>query len=212
MHERDGVRYAAPRDGRAGGTWIAVSERGLALALLNRSDGPRHESPGSRGRLIPRLAPAANSDDFAARLLREPLRDLRGFRLAALWHEPEASMLASWDGQRLSFETLPAELGLLCSSGLGDAAATESRGRVWERMRAARPEWTPEDHRRFHRDHQPEPSAWSVCVHRPEAATRNYVEIELGGGEARLRCAEGPPCENGAAVELALALSVPVVR
>ena len=212
LQERDGVRFAAPRDGRAGGTWIAVSERGLALALLNRSDGIVPERPGSRGRLIPRLAAASSPDEFAARLLREPLRDLRGFRLAAFWLEPEVSTLATWDGERLSFEPLPAALGLLCSSGLGDGAATEARGRVWKRMRAERPGWGSADHRRFHRDHSPEPSAWSVCVHRLDAATRNYSEVEMGDGEARLRCADGPPCADGTAFELALALTVPVIR
>jgi hypothetical protein len=210
--ERDGVRFAAPRDGRSGGTWIAVSERGLALALLNRSDGVRPPRPGSRGRLIPRLAAALRPDDFAARLLREPLRDLPGFRLAAFWLEPEAATVASWDGERLSFDALPARAGLLCSSGLGDQAADAARRAVWERRRAANPDWRPEDHRRFHRDHEPEPSAWSVCVHRPEAGTRNYAEIDLGAGEARLRCADGPPCAGAPAVEVALPLAVAVLR
>ncbi|HKX45758.1 MAG TPA: NRDE family protein, partial [Planctomycetota bacterium] len=30
-----GIEYAAPIDAEAGGTWVAVNERGLALCLLN---------------------------------------------------------------------------------------------------------------------------------------------------------------------------------
>ena len=33
--ETNGVRWLAPRDSDAGGTWLAVNEHGLTLGLLN---------------------------------------------------------------------------------------------------------------------------------------------------------------------------------
>jgi hypothetical protein len=204
LEESDGVRYLAPRDGRSGGTWIAVSERGLALALLNRSDGCRPPDPSSRGRLIPRLAAATDPDDFAARLLRQPLRDLAPFRLAALWLEPAHGAVAGWDGSRLSFDPLP-PTGLLCSSGLGDRQAGEVRSRQWLDLRETG-ELDGERLREFHRSHRPEPSAWSVCMHRLEAETVSYAEIRIGEGEVSLRYVEGSPCLDGPATEVALPL------
>ncbi len=204
LEESDGVRYLAPRDGRSGGTWIAASERGLALVLLNRSDGCTPPEPSSRGRVIPRLAAASDSDDFAARLLRQPLRDLAPFRLAAFWLEPENGVVAGWDGSRLSFDSL-APVGLLCSSGLGDPQAGEQRSRQWLRLRE-HPGLDTQGLRAFHRSHDPEPSAWSVCMHREAAETVSYTEIRLGDGEVCLRYVEGAPCLGGPATEVALPL------
>ncbi len=189
-----GVGWVAPTDGRAHGTWIGATERGLALALLNRSDGNRPAEAESRGRLIPTLVDVEDAEHLAARLARHRLERFAPFRLLALWRGAESALIAGWDGERLDFDTADAELGLLCSSGLGDERATAARGAVWERWRSDSPAWEARNHREFHRDHTPEPSAWSVCVHRPEAATVSFTEIELMPGGAELRYRPGPPC------------------
>jgi Transport and Golgi organisation 2 len=206
LHDSEGVRFVAPLDGRAGGAWIAVSERGLVLALLNRSAGVRPDSAGSRGRLIPRLAAAIDRDDLIARLLREPLRDLPPFRLAAFWPHSAIARLATWDGASLAHVDLPPEVGLLCSSGLGDERAATERGEVWERSRAEPGEWTLDRQRRFHRSHAPEASAWSVCMHRDDAETVSYTEVEVAAREVALRYTDGPPCAARPAEELRLNL------
>ncbi|MGE0442239.1 MAG: NRDE family protein [Gemmatimonadales bacterium] len=54
-----GVRFLAPVDGDAGGTWIGVNEYGLAVALLNRypSGAPgEHPWAGPRGRPANRIS------------------------------------------------------------------------------------------------------------------------------------------------------------
>jgi hypothetical protein len=207
--EAGDVRYLAPRDGRAGGTWIAASASGLALALLNRSEGPRPERPGSRGRLIPRLIAAPGPDELATALAREGLADLPPFRLAALWLAADRSAAATWDGERLSWERLPDDAGLLCSSGLGDERATLERGAVWRRLRAERAPWGAEGHREFHRSHRPSVSAWSPCMHRRDAATVSYAEVELDGAGARMRYLDRPPCHGGTPVGLDLPRRAP---
>jgi hypothetical protein len=204
LGEHEGVRFLAPRDGRAGGTWIAVSERGLALALLNRSDGVHPARSGSRGRLIPRLVAARDPDDLAARLLREPLRDLPPFRLASFWLEPVRAELVAWDGRRLAVERLEAGGGMLCSSGLGDERARLERSARLAEARARAGAWGFDELRRFHRSHEPEPSAWSVCMHRSDAETVSYVELTLSLAGLRLAYLGAPPCRGGEPVELAL--------
>lgn len=211
LHEAEGVSYLAPSDGRAGGSWIAVSELGLALALLNRSEGRVPERAGSRGRLIARMAPATGADDLAARLLREPLRDLAPFRLAAFWIDAPAGSLAIWDGERLRFDRLDRGAGILCSSGLGDAEAARARGDLWAELRAAEAAWSPDRHREFHRSHVPEPSAWSVCMHREDAESVSYTEVEVGPDEGVLRYVGRSPCRGERPVEIRLprAVSLP---
>lgn len=212
LRDSDGVRFVAPGDGRSGGTWIAVSELGLALALLNRSEGRTPERAGSRGRLIPRLAGAAGPDDFAARLLREPLRDLAPFRLAAFWADSRRASMATWDGERLRFDALDAASGILCSSGLGDQRAARERESVWRLHRESVAEWGPDSHRAFHRSHEPEPTAWSVCMHRDDAETVSFAEIEIDAGSGILRYVAGPPCAGERPVELSLPRARPAPR
>jgi len=201
----DGVPWIAPIDGRAGGTWIAATGRGLALALLNRSEGVRPEQAESRGGLIPRLAAAARPADLASALADFSLDRLAPFRLLALWRDHRRGLVASWDGNDLRTDDVAARLGLLCSSGLGDERATASRGAVFRRRRAGARGWSPEEHRRFHRDHRPLRSAWSPCMHRPDAASVSYTEIELAPALATLRYHAAPPCLPGLDSTLSLA-------
>lgn len=201
-HRRKAVAWIAPADGRAGGTWIAATDRGLALALLNRSDGTTPEERVSRGHLIPELVTAGDAGALEAALAGLPLERLAPFRLLALWRRHADGAIASWDGAgELSWERVDADLGLLCSSGLGDARASAERGRTWERFRAERTPWGLDDHRVFHRDHSPERSAWSVCVHRPEARSVSFTEIELAPAGVLLAYRDGSPCEEGPVVE-----------
>lgn len=205
-HRRGEVTWIAPADGRAGGTWIAAADGGLALALLNRSDGTTPEERVSRGLLIPELVDAADAGELERRLAAQPLDRLAPFRLLALWREQERGAVVAWDGAgRLDRESVDAGLGLLCSSGLGDARATASRSATWEAFRAERSPWRLDDHRDFHRDHSPERSAWSVCVHRPEAKSVSFTEIELAGDRVRLAYRDGSPCEEGPVAERRLA-------
>jgi len=202
------VAFVAPADGRSGGTWIVATERGLALALLNRSEGRRPAGVArSRGELPPALAAAADPGDLDARLRRLDLRSYPPFTLLALWLEPADGSITRWDGERLATRPAATPTGILCSSGLGDEPAERARTAVWRARRERRGDaWGPEDHRAFHRSHEPAPHAFSVCMHRDDAATVSMVEIELGGGRARLRYRPGAPCQGGEAVEATLPL------
>jgi len=190
------VRWLSPVDGRAHGTWIGATERGLVLALLNRSEGVRPVEAESRGLLIPGLIAASDAESLVRQMTARDLGRFAPFRLLALWRTFEDGVVFSWNGDRIEIDQLDADLGLLCSSGLGDARATESRNAVWTRMRDTGAVWTLESHRHFHRDHTPEPSAWSVCVHRPEAATVSFTEVELAPDGIEMRYHAGPPCEH----------------
>lgn len=204
-----GVRCLAPQDGRAGGTWILASEHGLALALLNRSEGKRPDgSPRSRGELPLELAGASEPVDFEAALGRADLTTFPPFTLLALWSDPAAGAVAAWDGVRLDCRATDPTAGMLCSSGLGDEPARRQREASWRRWRErAGTEWSPRHHRDLHRSHEPRPHAFSICMHREDAATLSMVEIEIDDARARLAYRPGPPCRGAATVEASLELA-----
>jgi hypothetical protein len=206
-HERGGVSYLAPTDARSGGTWIAATERGSALALLNKSGGVVPAAPLSRGGLIPALVACGAPDELLDQTTRQPLAHLAPFRLLALWRSPAAAIALGWDGEKLERVPLDPALGLLASSGLGDERAFASRGALWRRRRAAAASWSSECHRAFHREHSPRRGAWSVCVHRRDAASVSYTEVNLGPESVRLRYFAGSPCTASAPAELTLAVS-----
>ncbi len=192
--ESGGVVWIAPRDGRAGGTWIAATAHGAALALLNRSAGRQPRAAISRGRLLPNLIGAERPEQLDALLATLPLARFAPFRLVALFRGEADGRIASWDGMQLEAGEVSSALGLLCSSGLGDEQATAARSAVWERMRAETEAWGAARHAAFHCDHTPRPSSLSVCMHRDDAATVSYTEIEISAHEAILRYFGTPPC------------------
>jgi hypothetical protein len=202
------VRYLAPVDGRAGGTWLAATENGLALALLNRSGGRRDPAASaSRGSLPLRCVAAADPDDLMRRLATLDLASFLPFTMAALWREPAAGVLIAWDGEALASGPLAGAAGLLCSSGLGDERARLGRERTWSRMRSEVPPgaWSADHHRAFHRSHDPEPHAFSVCMHREDAATVSTAEVVATEAGVELRYRPGSACAPGPETHLRLA-------
>jgi hypothetical protein len=193
-HETFGaLRGLAPRDADAGGTWLGVNERGLALALLNawdlRSD-PRE--PRSRGSLVRDLLASTSVAEVLARLAREDLARYRGFTLLALAPDEGASVRC-WDGNVLVAR--PAVRPLASSSLDGGRAGSERRA-LYERLtqHAAEPERAALE--RFHASHEPERGPWSPCMHRAEAATVSASQVRVTAQEVALRYADGPPCER----------------
>ena len=54
----------------------------------------------------------------------------------------------------------------------------------------------PDMLRSFHSSHGDEPTAYSTCMHRPDAQTVSFTEINVRRGKAELIYRPGAPCEN----------------
>lgn len=193
------TRYLAPLDPESGGTWIAVNERGLVLALLNRSEDGHAPQAGtmSRGTVIPALIGNRDPEVAIQRLQELDLKECGPFRLLAQRGD-EQVLVASWNGSQLASQGLKTAAGLLCSSSLGDERVTRARTSTWRRLRSSAPHWTVDELRALHRSHDPEPSADSVCMHRDDAETVSQVEIHVSGAAIELAFRDGPPCRGGA--------------
>lgn len=194
----DGVRVLAPEDGEAGGSWISVNDRGLALCLLNLYEAPLPDLSGtglgfvSRGKLVSALATlpdvAAVESDLAVR----PLTRFRPFTLLAL--APGRRVVAlRWDGRELA--ALGPEPPMpLTSSGVDAAGAHAARTALLERLAAEQGGMSPELLLRFHKSHQPERGAYSPCMHRHDAKTVSLSWVRVGERMISFAYGAGSPC------------------
>src|ERR1044071_5059913 len=203
-----GVRFVAPTDAEAGGTWIAANEYGLTLCLLNRYSEGAVQAAGefkSRGLLLPELmnlrAPAAAMRTVAG----GGLSQFRPFTLLAL--APGAPpAVACWTGQRLLVcEGDGDSPALLTSSSFNTAEGVRSRRALFRRMTAGFRNPTTEMLARFHRSHEPEPGPLSVCMHRPDASTVSFSRVKVGTDSVEFYYRPGPPCAGARGVRVSLA-------
>ncbi|HEY6358327.1 MAG TPA: NRDE family protein, partial [Vicinamibacterales bacterium] len=91
------------RDEVAGGTWLAVSERGLIVALTNRKGAGRHDpAKRSRGLLVLECARRSSLDEVSAALRDIGADTYNPFVLVAL--DPSAGLVAQAgeDGLRIA--------------------------------------------------------------------------------------------------------------
>ncbi len=188
----DGVRWIAPRDPDGGGTWLATSEHGLTIGVLNgnRRADDAERAWRSRGELAPALIGSADPAMVAERLESMDLSDFRSFRLLAIG-PAEGAVVAEWDGHALAVDRRAEGRRPLVSSSFDETAVGAARRAEYARVVGATP--TPERLHTYHRSTHGGPSAFTVAMERPEAATRSLTEVRVGAGEVRHAYHAGRP-------------------
>jgi transport and Golgi organization protein 2 len=187
-----------PREA-GGGTWIACSSHGNFFALLNwysaETDtlGPKIKT---RGELIPGLVYETDSRSTANRLEGIDLAGMHPFRLVGAFSGDKVLCEWRWDGKHLDRLRFAWGLTHWFSSSLSDSSAAQLRGRACKaaKLEGARPtrEWL----QKLHKSHDPEPGPYSICMHRPDAATVSYTQVEFTPREISMVYVAGPPCET----------------
>jgi len=146
-----GAALLAPRDGAAGGTWIAVNSRGQAGVLLNGALTAHRPAPPyrhSRGLVLPALLAA---EDPITAFSNYPADGLEPFTLV-LYATPYLYE-CRWNGLKKSLRALPADQPHIWSSAtLYDPAVADLRSNWFAQWQASHPvpAWT--DIRRFHQE------------------------------------------------------------
>ena len=199
----NGEAFTAPVDGDAGGTWIAATDSGVVLALLNhyRPDDSAaglasEEDAGvgsarrriSRGVLVTTLAADALPPD-AERLRSAGLASFAPFRLfvAGLRVPPR---VFTWDGAGLSGRQLDPRLGFLTSSSWNARAVIPARHARFRAFARAHPRPTRADLVAFHAGASaPRGTPWAICMSRDDARTVSLtiVEVTTAGPTMRYR-------------------------
>ena len=186
-----------PRDS-IGGTWVAVNDRGVALALLNWNDvaQPTTEKTRSCGAVIPNLIGCSSSMEVRITLEGLDLNGVWPFRLVGVF--PSEQVISEWNWNRDARETHSHEWKPRhwFSSSLSDALASEKRGEVcqasWTGSDAGTLPWM----RRLHASHANGPGPFSLCVHRESVGTLSYTEIDCGVDKVECRYWCGRPCDQ----------------
>jgi uncharacterized protein with NRDE domain len=185
-----GLRYAAPLDLLAGGTWIGVSPRGLFAAVTNFHTGsapdPRRRS---RGELVP-LALACGSTAAAREaLLAEDAAAWNPFHL--LVADAGRAVLWRYDGERAALDDLAPGLHVVTES------AHDGSGPRGELVRARWPlELDLARLREVLTIHAPARED-ATCIHmEPRYGTRSSTVLRLASSllQAELHAADGKPC------------------
>ncbi len=199
----------APRDSEGGGSWIAVNDRGVAVALLNgyRASDAERVATESRGLLVLRLIAEDDREAVVRTLSALDLEPFRSFTLLAF--DPHAGpAIARWDGASLAIDRDTSGLPQFVTSSSFSAPLVTARRRAeFDRVATERRSARLLD---FHRGHAFGASAWSVCMHRPDAETRSLTRVRVDGRGVRLDWHAGSPCRRGAAVTATLPLQVRV--
>jgi len=205
-HTARGVRFLAPTDAEAGGTWIAANEYGLTLCLLNRYEEGESQAAGefkSRGLLLPDLMSLRDPAEVMRAVVRGGPSQFRPFTLLAL--APGATPAAAcWTGSRLLVSDdgdLPMPL---TSSSFNTAEVVRARRELFQRMAADSTNQQAETLTRFHHSHEPGPGPLSVCMHRPDASTVSFSRVKVNNGSVEFYYQLGPPCAGARGVRVSL--------
>ena len=203
--EREGTAILAPIDGDRGGSWIAANEHGLVACLLNgyvEESDPAAAAPEpdggwtSRGELVLDLLAEREAAPALARLDRLELSRFRTFVLALFAPDGEAQVARWLDGTlRLGPAVMP-----LSSSSYETAAVIGRRRERWEREAPGGELPLDRRHRghvAYHASREADSGAHSVCMSRPDAATRSFTWVDVDADRVTLHYLDAPPCAAG---------------
>ena len=197
---------AYPREPE-GGTWIACNERGITLALLNWNLPGLPRKRSSRGSVIPQLIGYPDLADVEWAIQSLDLAGILPFRLVGIFWPQDQVCEWRWDGaslQRLAFPWQPRHW---FSSGLSDESAEAGRSEICRSAGSAPDAGTLPWLRELHRAHGSAPGPFSMCVHRPDAASVSYSEVVYEPSQLTFRYVDGLPCADGPATVLTLPLA-----
>jgi hypothetical protein len=193
----------------SGGAWIGVNDAGASFALINWYRVPNRVEgqPVSRGEIV-RTALALDSPELMSNPPGLDLHRVNPFRLLGVFLAQNAVYEWRWDLHNFERIAHRWETNAWFSSGFDEPGAQRARGGAFRaalhETAAGSLSWL----RRLHASHLPECGPYSVCMHRSDAATVSYSEIEVDQGAANMRYVAGAPCGNGVSSKGQLSLQL----
>ncbi|MBI2375477.1 MAG: NRDE family protein [Deltaproteobacteria bacterium] len=209
-----GSRIFAPRDLRAGGTWLGLNEDNVVVAITNRF-GQRDDARRSRGELVASALRASSAREGARLMETVSARSYNGFHL--LLADVNDAWLIYGDGESLVSRPLEPGAHVVTERSLGagdprrevfvrgelermkvstSAGLIESAAPALEDLLHLLSRHVDSEGRTLKSVEGVDPIA-STCVHWPALnyGTRSSTAIELGSS-IRVLHAEGPPCRT----------------
>ncbi len=181
----------------AGGTWIALNDGGTTFALINwYSITARLGSKTvSRGEVINSMSSAISPEVAAAALDGLPLNRINPFRLIGIYPAAGEIVEWRWNLKQLVRKNHRWKSQQLISSGFDERTAQRVRGKTFQRAERQYSAGSLDWLRRLHRSHSPQAGPFSTCMHRADAATVSYTEVDVSSRHATMRYHAGAPCK-----------------
>ena len=205
---RDGVRFLAPVDGDFGGTWIASNEFGASICLLNGANltgsGDGHPRKArSRGLLLLDLISSSSVAAVCERVRNAELSAFAPLTLA-VFETDKPTALVEWNGSQKTFISQSEPCFMLTSSSFDTEEVRTRRQEEFNRLMVSAASCDAKLLSAFHRSHSPARSAYSVCMHRPDAETVSFSRVRVSPAETTFRYAPAAPCESVPEMQLTL--------
>ena len=192
----NGVKVLYPSE-PGGGTWIALNEAGVTLALINWYSVTRkvEQDSVSRGEIVRILSGCSSANLVDTGLRTLPLPSINPFRLIGVFPVKEV-VEWRWNLGRLAKTSHRWKTQQWISSGFDELTAQRVRDGEFRRAlrytSASRLSWL----RRLHGSHAPHVGPFSTCMHRSDAATVSYTEIIVSSLTAKMRYHVGALCKR----------------
>ncbi len=182
----------------SGGTWIGVNDSGVTFALINwyavtaRATG----SIISRGHVVRSALALDAIDQVSATLTGDQLQRVNPFRLIAVFPKHEEVVEWSWDREALRHTHHPWKTATWISSGFDEPGAQKTRSLVYSEALSKPSVGTQDWLRQLHASHAPSMGPYSHCMHREDAATVSYTEVEVTAQRISMGYAPRSPCHS----------------
>jgi hypothetical protein len=197
LREVDGRTVLCPSES-GGGTWIALNDAGVTLALINWYSVKTCVKAGgvSRGEVVNSVSTATSPVFADAALAQVPINRINPFRLIGVFPVTGEIVEWRWNLKRLVRRRHRWRTQQWISSGFDEPTAQRVRGRVLAQARRQRSVGNLDWLRRLHRSHSPKIGPFSICMHRADAATVSYTEVTVSSREAVMRYHASAPCQS----------------
>lgn len=184
----------APRDDRAGGTWLGLNAAGVFAGLTNGFAYPLDPDRNSRGEIVFRALESESAGEAAAAIRQLAPQTYNPFHLVVA--DPEEAFVCVSDGELRTVSPITSALSIVTERSFG-AADNPRKRHVARRLRSVGAPSVGREHlQEILSEHRPG-SIDSVCVDLEEIdyGTRSSTILSYGGAEPTFLHAEGPPCD-----------------
>lgn len=198
----DGHRVLSPAES-GGGTWIAANDTRAAFALINWYSVPPAITSASvsRGLVVQAVAAQSAPGEVSRLLASQPLPRINPFRLIGVFPAQREIHEWRWDLSALTCHEAPWISQQWISSGYNEPEAQRVRSETFRAALCQKSAGSLEWLRRLHRSHAPGCGPFSICMHRPDAASVSYTEICMSDRRAVMTHYNRAPCQQRCRVD-----------
>ncbi|MFI4860656.1 MAG: NRDE family protein [Phycisphaerales bacterium JB063] len=178
-HADNGRAYLLPVDPVSGGTWVAVSDTGLALTLLNYNPkDPPTDRGVSRGGVVTTLARCATLDEAIEGCRAIHADEMMPFRLVLCDGQRYAVWRSDEPADAIQSQPLTGPV-MFTSSGLGDHLVEPPRRELFNTWFGSDPARFIDRQLAFHQHRWPDRPHLSVAMSREHARTVSYTTVDV---------------------------------